>query len=239
MKLKRLKHARKVMGFYKNNFDFAPPIRVLIDGTFCKAALKFKINISEQLPKYLDCEVKQCTTQCVLAECEALGPLLYGPFKVLQQFHIQSCSHDTPIPASKCLLSMIKQQNKAKFYIATQDQELAERLRSRPGNPLLFIAYNAINLEAPAETSRKRAHKKVQSNMVPTDFHKEILDKMKTDVLGPATHVNKHRHKKVKGPNPLSCKKKKSKTGTGKSSIPTETKKVGRRKKKKPVQDKL
>lgn len=120
------------------------------------------------------------------------------------------------------------------FLSLFQDQELAERLRSRPGNPLLFIAYNAINLEAPAETSRKRAHKKVQSNMVPTDFHKDILDKMKIDVLGPASNVSKHRHKKVKGPNPLSCKKKSS-SGRVKSSMPTATKKTRRRKKKKLV----
>ena len=70
---KREKHLKKNLGFYKINFEFRPPYSVLIDGTFCKAALKFKVNIMEQLPKYLDGEVKYFTTKCVLAVCEALG----------------------------------------------------------------------------------------------------------------------------------------------------------------------
>ena len=73
MKVKRYKSARKILTFYKNHFDIQCPYHVLVDGTFCKTALKFKMNISEQLPKYLDAEVRLCTTTCVLAECKALG----------------------------------------------------------------------------------------------------------------------------------------------------------------------
>lgn len=75
MKGKRLKHRKKHLLFYKNFYKFNPPYSVLIDGTFCKAALQFKINIMEQMPKYLDAEVRYFTTKCVLAECEALGRL--------------------------------------------------------------------------------------------------------------------------------------------------------------------
>jgi rRNA-processing protein FCF1 len=32
-----------------------------------------KVNISEQLPRYLEAETKLWTTQCVLDECEAFG----------------------------------------------------------------------------------------------------------------------------------------------------------------------
>ena len=73
MKVSRQKHVRKVLNFYKHNFGYQPPFIVLIDGTFCKSALKFQVNISEQLPKYLQAETKLCTTACVKAECEALG----------------------------------------------------------------------------------------------------------------------------------------------------------------------
>jgi U3 small nucleolar RNA-associated protein 23 len=52
-------------------------LQVLIDGTFCRAALNGKINIGEQMPKYLDAEVKLCTTACVMAECRALGLYLF------------------------------------------------------------------------------------------------------------------------------------------------------------------
>lgn len=42
--------------------------RVLVDGTFCNAALANKINLREQLPKYLGGDVEIATTKCVLAE---------------------------------------------------------------------------------------------------------------------------------------------------------------------------
>ena len=73
MKGKRQKHQRKCLTFYQKNFGHKPPYKLLIDGTFCKAALKFKVNIMEQMPKYLEAEVRYFTTKCCIAECEALG----------------------------------------------------------------------------------------------------------------------------------------------------------------------
>lgn len=73
MKVKRYKHAKRTMMFYKNNFSITPPFHVLVDGTFCKAALKFQVNIQDQLPKYLGGEVRLYTTRCCLNECEAFG----------------------------------------------------------------------------------------------------------------------------------------------------------------------
>ncbi len=73
MKVKRQKHLRKTLIFYKSYFNICAPYRVLIDGTFCKSALKFKLNIGEQLPKYFETEVRLYTTPCIIAECQALG----------------------------------------------------------------------------------------------------------------------------------------------------------------------
>jgi len=73
MKVKRHKHVRKVLKFYKNNFNLNPAYKILVDGTFCKAALTCKVNISEQLPKYLEGETSIYTTSCIIAECEAFG----------------------------------------------------------------------------------------------------------------------------------------------------------------------
>ena len=74
MKVKRYKHAKKVLTFYKNTFKIREPYQIIgehllhhslashfhpcaddcaVDGTFCQAALKGKIQIKEQLPKYL------------------------------------------------------------------------------------------------------------------------------------------------------------------------------------------
>ncbi|KFQ90491.1 rRNA-processing protein UTP23 [Nipponia nippon] len=63
MKVRRQKHAKKNMGFYKHNFQFREPFQVLLDGTFCQAALRNKIQIREQLPGYLDGATQLCTTR--------------------------------------------------------------------------------------------------------------------------------------------------------------------------------
>lgn len=65
MKIKRQKQAKKTLSFYKYNFNFRQPFQILIDGTFCQAALKNKIQIKEQLPKYLMGEIQLCTTKWV------------------------------------------------------------------------------------------------------------------------------------------------------------------------------
>lgn len=39
MKIRRYKKVNKRLGFYINNFGFRQPYQLLIDGTFCYAAL--------------------------------------------------------------------------------------------------------------------------------------------------------------------------------------------------------
>lgn len=63
MKIKRQKQAKKTISVYKNNFGFREPFQILVDGTFCQAALKNKIQIKEQMPKYFMGEVHLCTTK--------------------------------------------------------------------------------------------------------------------------------------------------------------------------------
>lgn len=53
MKINRYKKVHKILQFYCNNFGFRKPYQVLVDGTFCFAALKHKINIEDQITKYL------------------------------------------------------------------------------------------------------------------------------------------------------------------------------------------
>lgn len=213
MKVKRQKHVRKILTFYKSYFGYHSPYEVLVDGTFCRAALNDKLNISEQLPKYLDAEVKLCTTRCVLAECEALGSLLYGPLKILQQYTVVPCKHKRPVLPYNCLrkMAIATKKGKAKYLIATQDESLTERIRRMPGVGLLYIAYNAINLETPSEASKLKADEKVHASLAPTAHEQIAINNMKESAFGPQ-EPRKPKKKKIKGPNPLSCKKPKVKT---------------------------
>lgn len=54
MKVKRYKRAKRIISIYRYNFNFEPPYQVLLDGTFAMAALQNKINLREQMPKYLN-----------------------------------------------------------------------------------------------------------------------------------------------------------------------------------------
>ena len=73
-----------------------------------------KVNIREQLPKYLG-EVKLLTTQCCLLEMEKLRdlePRLHGPLEVMKQFPLRRCGHEAdPRPAMKCIKALLGEKN--------------------------------------------------------------------------------------------------------------------------------
>ncbi|KAK2141198.1 hypothetical protein LSH36_1141g00029 [Paralvinella palmiformis] len=216
MKVKRQKHVRKVLTFYKTNYGYHPPYNVLVDGTFCKAALKFQINISEQLPKYLDAEIKLITTKCVMAECEALGSLLYGPLKILRQYCCLSCGHDPVFPAGVCVKRQARKKRN-KYLIATQDPQLSDKIRKLTGVPLLYISHNAINIEKPSDASRHKSEEALQDKLLASKSEQDKIKALKVKVLGQTEPKNKRKRKGHKEPNPLSCKKKK-KTSDDRSS---------------------
>ncbi|VDO55462.1 unnamed protein product [Haemonchus placei] len=203
MKVKRLKRANRILTFFKYNYKIIPPFRVLVDGTFTNAALANKINLREQLPKYLGGDVEIVTTKCVLAELESLGSPVYGALVIARQFDVDVCPHTPSRPAAECLAHLARRATKGKtrYVIATNDDSLSEKLRTIAGTPILYIKYNAILLDRVSEISKNAVD----------DIHKnelESLKAIKAAVLGEQT-VKKKKKKKIKGANPLSCKKKK------------------------------
>ncbi|XP_059485046.1 rRNA-processing protein UTP23 homolog [Neocloeon triangulifer] len=220
MKITRAKRAHKTLSFYSNNFGFRQPYQVLIDGTMCFFALKNKINLQEQLPKYFASEVKLLTTQCVIIETEKLGPSLYGAMLIAKQFPLHRCGHEgNPQSGSTCLLSMIGKINKNRYIVGTQDRDLQEKLRLVPGAPILYIHQKAPTLEAPSAASLKRSDKVSQAKFLPEKQSGENVDEIKRRIFGASKEEEKpvFRKKKIKGPNPLSCKKKKKQNSSVKN----------------------
>lgn len=206
MKITRHKKLQRFLSFYKNNFNFRPPYQIILDGTFCQSALSYKVNLQEQMPKYFDCEVKMCTTTCVVTETEKLGPLLYGAMLIVKQYPVRKCGHeDNPISGSKCIKDTIKNGNPNHYIIATQDQELADLARSVPGVPLLYLNFNAIIMEKPSQMSSATAVDAANKTSTPTDYQLNIIKSLKKEILGEEPVKKKKR--KIKGPNSLSCKK--------------------------------
>ncbi|MBN3299888.1 rRNA-processing protein UTP23 homolog [Amia ocellicauda] len=209
MKVKRQKQAKKTISFYKYNFSFREPFQILLDGTFCQAALKNKIQIKEQMPKYLMGEVQLCTTNCVLKELESLGKELYGAKIILQRFQIRNCQHfKDPIPASQCLKSMLGENNPHHYFIATQDQALTAAVKKINGVPLLFIIQNTIVLDKPSLQSVAYVQA-IQAGQVVTTQEQKSIQTLKEEQGLVKNMERKGKKRKRKGPNPLSCLKKK------------------------------
>ncbi|XP_034278102.1 rRNA-processing protein UTP23 homolog [Pantherophis guttatus] len=236
MKITRQKHAKKNMGFYKYNFGFREPFQVLLDGTFCQAALRNKIQIREQLPGYLAGATQLCTTRCVLKELECLGKELYGAKLIAQRFQLRNCSHfKNPVSGSVCLLSMVEDGNPHHYFIATQDQHLATKIKKRPGIPLLFIIQNTMVLDKPSAKSLASIEA-IHTNQLIPEHHKQTITFLKEKKgLVKTSEPKKRKRKRAAGPNPLSCLKKKRKTEESQQS--SISKKKGKRKRSKRKSD--
>lgn len=205
--MKRYKHAKKVLSFYKNTFGYREPFQVLVDGTFCQAALKGKIYIKEQLPKYFGSSVQLVTTRCIAEEIRSLGQDFYGASLVAQRFSHRNCGHTKKcVNATECVLSMIGENNSSHFVVASQDKDVQEKLRLIPGVALVHIVRNTIVLESPSEESHSKADELVESVTDLTHHEKTVVEALDKEIE--QHEVQKRKRKKPHGPNPLSVKKK-------------------------------
>ncbi|XP_076455974.1 rRNA-processing protein UTP23 homolog [Babylonia areolata] len=227
MKHKRQKQAHKAMVFFEKNFGITPPYNIMVDATFVKEALKNKVNIWDQLPRYLGGDVRLYTTSCALKELEAFGKLLYGPLKVMRDYKISACPHkEFGVDPVDCLRKTIKrshpnydpskgkeevEEKKAKdlkkFFIATQHRDLAVKVERTPGVPVLYLHGNAIILDRISDASLEAAGTLRQTSMVPV-HERDLKALFEKEGLSLEEEGPTHRKKKLKGPNPLSVLKK-------------------------------
>lgn len=238
MKIKRYKKAERYMSLYKNNFGFREPYQVLLDGTFCQVALAHKVNIQDQLPKYLSGQCKILTTACVIEETKRLGKPLHGSYLILSQFPIHDCGHEKPISASKCLSSfIIESRNRDHYLVATQDHNLRIKIARSTVCPLVKLANNALVMEKPTEKVQSKVHRTHHflANKISDEEREKVHQLKKEESLEELIRREpKKKRKGPKGPNPLSCKKKKKPSkedGHSKQSASSEAGKKRHRKK--------
>lgn len=218
MKIRRHKHTKRVLKYYRANFSFDTKLfNVLIDGTFANEALNCKINIAEQLPKFFDVKENKCklwTTKCAIHETEILGKPTRGAMLILKQYQVAECKHKRNFVSSeKCFKNLISESGDTKYIVATQSESLKEIVRGVPGTPLMIISHNAINLEKPSEKTNNLVNKKLESKLVPKYDEMKAIRELKKKLKEQKPQVKRvHRKKKAKHPNPLSCKKKKPTT---------------------------
>jgi len=219
MKITRYKRVQRYLSFYRNNFNFHPPYQILIDATFCNAALNNKVNIAEQMPKYISDEVKLLTTVCVVNETEKLSKALYGAMLVVKQFPVHKCGHEkNPISASECLFSLVKKSADNHYFLATQDPGLTEKVRKLAYVPLIYLKMNTIVMEKPQDIAKDIAVKSQEETLNIDEHQFKTLKTLKRLEFGEEEAPKKKKKKGPKGPNPLSCKKKKVQQNPGKGS---------------------
>lgn len=142
MKIKRHKHIKRVLKFYKyqHKLDVTKSgVRILIDGTFAKEALTCKLNLREQLPSMFDMKEKtsegaqvagkfvaNCqllTTKCAIHETEILGKATRGAMHILKQYKLVECQHKrTYVNSEKCFKNLLvaAKQTGTHYFVATQ-----------------------------------------------------------------------------------------------------------------------
>ena len=132
MKIRRHKHTKRIIKYYKANFGLDTKVfNVLIDGTFAHEALKCRINIAEQMPKFFDIAANYCklfTTKCAVRETELLGKPTHGAMLILKQYQQVECQHGKSgqyVNTEQCFRSILQHSHKTsghemKFFIATQ-----------------------------------------------------------------------------------------------------------------------
>ncbi|XP_003745606.1 rRNA-processing protein UTP23 homolog [Galendromus occidentalis] len=224
MRINRNKRAQKNLAFYLRHFQLGERQRyfVLVDGTFCQAALKHRVNIKEQIDKYFRCDVTLCTTACAVLETQKLT-ILHGALQILKHYKVEKCAHSKPVAASQCLLEKVRDGNPGNYFVATQDSELAAEVHKLVGVPRLKL-YNAITLEDPSEASTQHVQKISRAATDLTGEQRKTIallkKKMNIEETGPKV---KRLKKKLKGPNPLSCLPKKKKGIHGKNEEPAST----------------
>lgn len=211
MKVKRYKKAQRILSFYQHNFDLKAPYKVLLDGTFCHAALDGKVNVKEQIPKYIGTDTTIYSTQCIILEVEKLSKIcsnVYGAWLIVKQFPVHKCGHEgRPMPAAACIKSILKKNNPHKYIMATQDEEIREHIHSLViGTPIVFLSGSAPTLEKPSAKCETFA----EAGKNGLSLHEQTtLKDLKRKMLGEQEEIPPmKKKKKTKNPNPLSCKKK-------------------------------
>jgi U3 small nucleolar RNA-associated protein 23 len=238
MKHGRAKAARKTLKFYSLNANIKPPFKVILDGNFLAAAMKYKIPLFERIAQILQTnEIYFFVTRSALVELDTLpkDDIIYTDAR---QFGLDECEiiersdtitkksngttnvESTP---SQDIINLVANGNKNKYFVATQDKALSDSLRDMVNVPQLWLTKGVLIFDTPSAVSRKasqleeREKQKTGGGTMTKDeseLIRRLREEKRKERLNDESATNKgtdeRRKRKARGPNPLSCKKKKT-----------------------------
>ncbi|KAF4446522.1 hypothetical protein F53441_9862 [Fusarium austroafricanum] len=237
MRGKRSKQYRKLMEQFSQTFGFREPYQVLVDAEMARDSSRFKMDLEPALSRTVHGKVKPMITQCEIRKLYAARnePGVHAAIDLAKTLERRRCGHHPddypePLNTQECLRSVVDpkdtMQNKHRYVVASQDQEVRRMLRSIKGVPLIYIKRSVMILEPMADESVQLRAKEERSK-----FRAEIKnalgkrkredtgddDEKKTDKKDDDNTDDQKKKKKKghgpKGPNPLAVQKsKKAKT---------------------------
>ncbi|KAG5977258.1 hypothetical protein E4U55_006940 [Claviceps digitariae] len=265
MRGKRSKQYRKLMERYCMTFGFREPYQVLVDAEMVQDSCRFKMELEPALQRTAHGKVKPMITQCEIRKLYAkkTEPGISEAIEVAKSCERRRCGHHPdeypePLSTLECFQSVIDPkdtgENKHRYVVASQSQELRRMLRGVRGVPLIYIKRSVMILEPMSDESvRLRAReerKKFRAGIKPTlgkrkreekdgdndddddgveraggqRENETANDKTTNDMSATEPAKKKNKRPGPKGPNPLSVKKAKKKTTTQESSNMDSTK---------------
>lgn len=210
MRRKKHKQTRRAVNFFKVNYGFHEPYKVLLDGNFIHATAALNMgNLDTHVPRLLGGTSKLYTTRCISKELRGMGDDFRATAAAARGFLLHKCDHATPVAAAQCIKEQIGARNGAHWFVATQDQALRQELGKVPGCPIVFATVNGVHLETPSELTRQLIQQveEQQQTLQRHERRSEALKGLEELRVKPTTSV-RFRRVKAKGPNPLASKKK-------------------------------
>ncbi|KAM7188839.1 rRNA-processing protein utp23 [Rhypophila sp. PSN 637] len=245
---KRTKQYKKLMRSFEF-LGFRTPYQLLITSDVILDTLK--LDVVHLFEKTLSTkEIKPMITQCcirALYEQNKPGPnrnpAVAEAIERAKTFERRRCGHlmdEAPLSEYECMMSVVdpkgKGENKFRYVVVTQDEELRERLRSVVPTPLMYVRRSVMILEPMSAASARVREREERVKFTDGIVRQNQNQKRKWDDEdngsdddssgdeaegGAAVDDDKKKKKKKKsygpkGPNPLAIKKaKKTPTAEG------------------------
>ncbi|KAM0237684.1 hypothetical protein ACHAPO_004334 [Fusarium lateritium] len=244
MRGKRSKQYRKLMEQFSQTFGFREPYQVLVDAEMIQDSSRCKMDLEPALSRTVHGKVKPMVTQCEMRRLYATKNEAF--INLGQTLERRRCGHHPneypePLSTQECLRSVVDpkdtNQNKHRYVVASQDQEVRRMLRGIRGVPLIYIKRSVMILEPMADESvqvrakeeRAKFRAEIKSS-VSKRKRDDDDDDDKADKKDAGTTEDQKKKKKkgygTKGPNPLAVQKPKKTKMDGQQSRKKESSEV-------------
>lgn len=228
MRVLRAKSIRKYLRFYRLVFGIDAPFKIILDGNFIFAAIKYKLDIRDRLEKLLQSgKVSFHVLQSVITEMKKVGKSAENAINFANSYceiiNDDKVAGESPNEKLQNFLAKSDKESliekRKKFFVATQDQELRQKLGNQPGIPLIYLNKVTLVLEAPSKASQNFSSQVETKKMTLTEGESTIMKKISKSSAGlnttkiiveeKITPVEKEaapvrRKRKASEPNPLS-----------------------------------